>query len=75
MNDQDGVRLVFGTKAFNGLITSSLRLDSIVKPDIGPSTTHFTALEEAKRLARDTETIRIKLYDTLSQLCQVITQF
>ncbi|CEJ05243.1 hypothetical protein RMCBS344292_19188 [Rhizopus microsporus] len=42
MNDQDGVKLVIGTKAFNGLITSSLRLDSVVKPDIGPSTTHFT---------------------------------
>lgn len=42
MNDQDGVKLVIGTKAFNGLITSSLRIDSIVKPDIGPSTTHFT---------------------------------
>lgn len=29
-------------KSINGLITSSLRIDSIVKPDIGPSTTHFT---------------------------------
>lgn len=44
MNDQDGTKLVIGTEVFNALISSSLRLDTIAKPVIGPSTTHFNFL-------------------------------
>ncbi|KAI9271240.1 hypothetical protein EDC94DRAFT_512517, partial [Helicostylum pulchrum] len=41
MNDQNGTKMVIGTKVLNGLITSSSRLNTIAKPDIDPSTTHF----------------------------------
>jgi hypothetical protein len=41
VSDNDGKKLIIGTKTFNALVTSSLRLDTVVLPDIGPSTTNF----------------------------------
>ncbi|KAG1458111.1 hypothetical protein G6F46_002123 [Rhizopus delemar] len=38
IRDVDGTKLILGTKTFNGLITSSLRLDKSNDPEIGPTT-------------------------------------
>jgi hypothetical protein len=92
LTDSDGVKLVIGTKTFNALVTSSLRLDSKCEPDIGPSTNSFIldspqqsqdvqlfikeiAWKAATDLANDTNTNRIYLYDSLSQLRQLRTRF
>ncbi|KAG0162233.1 hypothetical protein DFQ30_002570, partial [Apophysomyces sp. BC1015] len=41
LDDADGKKLVVGTKTFNALITSSLRLDIHSTPEIGPATCQF----------------------------------
>ena len=40
--DNHGSKLIFGTKTFNSLVTSSIRIDSPYEPEVGPSTHHFT---------------------------------
>ncbi|CEI88302.1 hypothetical protein RMCBS344292_02693 [Rhizopus microsporus] len=41
ITDADGTKLVIGTKTFNALVTSSLRLDALFDPEIGPGTASF----------------------------------
>ncbi|KAI9251468.1 hypothetical protein BDA99DRAFT_541456 [Phascolomyces articulosus] len=41
ITDADGTKLVIGTKTFNALITSSLRLDAPFNPEVGPSFISF----------------------------------
>jgi hypothetical protein len=41
ITDADGTKLVIGTKTFNALITSSLRLDAPFSPEVGPSVMSF----------------------------------
>ncbi|CEP11341.1 hypothetical protein [Parasitella parasitica] len=36
-----GSRLIFGTKTFNSLVTSSICIDSPYEPEVGPSTHHL----------------------------------
>ncbi|ORE06800.1 hypothetical protein BCV72DRAFT_256168 [Rhizopus microsporus var. microsporus] len=55
ITDDHGCKLVFGTKSFNSLSTSSLRLDTNLQPEVGPSTTNFT-------IANSTESSQAKLY-------------
>lgn len=40
-SDVDGIKLVTGTKIFNALVTSSLRIDIDIKPEIVPVTSNF----------------------------------
>lgn len=40
--DIRGSKLTLGTKTFNSLVTSSIRIDSPYEPEVGPSTHHFT---------------------------------
>ncbi|KAG2209256.1 hypothetical protein INT47_005548 [Mucor saturninus] len=42
ITDNHGSKLIFGTKTFNSLVTSSIRIDSPYEPEVGPSTHHFT---------------------------------
>ncbi|CAO3595713.1 unnamed protein product [Absidia cylindrospora] len=41
LDDEDGKKLVIGTKVFNALVTSSLRLDTDLAPEVGPGTCQF----------------------------------
>ncbi|ORZ12371.1 hypothetical protein BCR42DRAFT_453705 [Absidia repens] len=41
LDDDDGRKLVIGTKVFNALVTSSLRLDTDLPPEVGPGTCQF----------------------------------
>ncbi|KAF9995673.1 hypothetical protein BGZ79_010608 [Entomortierella chlamydospora] len=41
MNSADGEKMVVGTKSFNGLVTSSLRLDKVDSPSLGGTTLSF----------------------------------
>ncbi|KAG0337367.1 hypothetical protein BG004_007672, partial [Podila humilis] len=47
----DGKRLVIGTKSFDALITSSLRLDKVMESCIGASTPSFVLTETSHSLA------------------------
>ncbi|KAF9430532.1 hypothetical protein BGZ94_006327 [Podila epigama] len=47
----DGKRLVIGTKSFDALITSSLRLDSKLEPCLGASTPTFVLEDKSSSLA------------------------
>ncbi|ORE00812.1 hypothetical protein BCV72DRAFT_253408 [Rhizopus microsporus var. microsporus] len=40
-SDVNGIKLIFGTKIFNALVTSSLRIDIDIKSEIGPVTSNF----------------------------------
>ncbi|KAI9478253.1 MAG: hypothetical protein EXX96DRAFT_595657 [Benjaminiella poitrasii] len=42
ITDNHGSKLIFGTKTFNSLVTSSIRIDSPYEPEVGPYTHHFT---------------------------------
>ncbi|KAG0304347.1 hypothetical protein BGZ98_005627 [Dissophora globulifera] len=61
----DGPRLVIGTQSFNGLITSSMRLDCVDAPSIGGSTTAFQLLSpqesQATRIFLDLASIKSAL--------------
>ncbi|KAI8637927.1 hypothetical protein BD408DRAFT_423779 [Parasitella parasitica] len=41
VRDPDGVKLLVGTKVFNGLVTSSTRIDRDLLPEVGPTTSNF----------------------------------
>ncbi|ORZ22087.1 hypothetical protein BCR42DRAFT_487688 [Absidia repens] len=41
LDDDDGRKLVIGTKVFNALVTSCLRLDTDLPPEVGPGTCQF----------------------------------
>lgn len=41
ITDADGAKLVIGTKVFNALITSSMRLDGSFEPEVGPGVKSF----------------------------------
>jgi predicted RNA-binding Zn-ribbon protein involved in translation (DUF1610 family) len=47
----EGKRLIIGTKSFDALITSSLRLDKVVEPSIGASTPSFVLSDTSSSLA------------------------
>ncbi|KAG0009181.1 hypothetical protein BGZ81_003593, partial [Podila clonocystis] len=47
----EGKRLIIGTKSFDALITSSLRLDKAVEPSIGASTPSFVLTDTGHSLA------------------------
>ncbi|KAF9966376.1 hypothetical protein BGZ73_001020 [Actinomortierella ambigua] len=47
----EGKRLIIGTKSFDALITSSLRLDKVVEPCIGASTPSFVLTDTSHSLA------------------------
>ncbi|KAI7893286.1 uncharacterized protein EV154DRAFT_537139 [Mucor mucedo] len=55
ITDNHGSKLIFGTKTFNSLVTSSIRIDSPYAPEVGPSTHHFTI--SSNKQSRD-----IKIY-------------
>ncbi|KAF9079686.1 hypothetical protein BGX23_003432, partial [Mortierella sp. AD031] len=61
----EGKRLIIGTKSFDALITSSLRLDKVVEPCIGASTPSFVLTDTSHSLATkiflDTEHLDIGL--------------
>ncbi|KAI8970106.1 hypothetical protein BDF20DRAFT_826052 [Mycotypha africana] len=48
ITDADGTKLVIGTKTFNALITSSLRLDASFNPEVGPSVRFFDLNDSSK---------------------------
>jgi hypothetical protein len=48
ITDIDGTELVIGTKTFNALVTSSLRLDAAIEPEVGPSTLNFLLHDETQ---------------------------
>lgn len=50
IRDTDGNKLIIGTKTFDVLVTSSLRLDCSMDPEIGPNTSNFNLDTEAKSL-------------------------
>ncbi|KAG1194223.1 hypothetical protein G6F36_000318 [Rhizopus arrhizus] len=50
IRDVDGTKLILGTKMFNALITSSLRLDKSSDPEIGPTTSSFCLETSVKSL-------------------------
>ncbi|KAG0297813.1 hypothetical protein BGZ96_004743 [Linnemannia gamsii] len=47
----DGKRLIIGTKSFDALITSSLRLDKVAEPSIGASTPSYVLTDISQSLA------------------------
>lgn len=51
ITDADGTKLVIGTKTFNALITSSLRLDTPFNPEVGPSAMSFDLNDSSKAKA------------------------
>ncbi|KAG0754699.1 hypothetical protein G6F57_006219 [Rhizopus arrhizus] len=51
ITDADGTKLVIGTKTFNALITSSLRLDTPFNPEVGPSVMSFDLNDSSKAKA------------------------
>ncbi|KAG0734644.1 hypothetical protein G6F23_012211 [Rhizopus arrhizus] len=51
--DNHGSKLIFGTKTFNSLVTSSIRIDSPYEPEVGPSTHHFTISSNEHKEAYD----------------------
>jgi hypothetical protein len=59
----EGKRLIIGTKSFNALITSLLRLDKLVEPSIGASMPSFLLTDDkhslATRIFLDVESIEI----------------
>ncbi|SAM07889.1 hypothetical protein [Absidia glauca] len=55
LTDVDGMKLVLGTKTFNALVTSSLRLDKHFEPEIGPGTCHFV-------LENDLQSLNTKIF-------------
>ncbi|CEP17759.1 hypothetical protein [Parasitella parasitica] len=57
ITDADGTKLVIGTKTFNALITSSLRLDALFNPEVGPNVMSFDLNDSSKA---KTTTIFIK---------------
>ncbi|KAI9017952.1 hypothetical protein CLU79DRAFT_309064 [Phycomyces nitens] len=50
IRDTDSNKLMIGTKTFNVLVTSSLRLDCSMDPEIGLNTSNFNLDTEAKSL-------------------------
>ncbi|KAF1801549.1 hypothetical protein FB192DRAFT_1094217, partial [Mucor lusitanicus] len=52
ITDTDGTKLVIGTKTFNALITSSLRLDAPFTPEVGPSVMLFDLNDSFKAKTR-----------------------
>lgn len=91
MNDVDGKKLNISTKTFNGLVTSSMRLDINHIPELGASTSAFDVDEHAGRqvrifldaanvafaakLASNQLANNIHDYDHLQQLRQVRSKF
>lgn len=87
VDDGDGKKLNISTKTFNGLVTSSMRLDVNQMPELGATTSGFDIDEDAGRkvqifldvanielatkLAKDRHTNNIHDYDHLQQLRQV----
>ncbi|KAI8068328.1 hypothetical protein BC940DRAFT_318980 [Gongronella butleri] len=51
ISDGDGKKLIIGTKSFNALVTSSLRVDAENSPDVGPTTAAFILDTDADSLA------------------------
>ncbi|ORX57490.1 hypothetical protein DM01DRAFT_1406052 [Hesseltinella vesiculosa] len=50
LKDMDGVKLIIGTKSFNALVTSSVRVDTDEIPDLGPTTSSFLIDNPAESL-------------------------
>ncbi|KAG1146042.1 hypothetical protein G6F37_003461 [Rhizopus arrhizus] len=46
VRDPDGVKLLVGTKVFNGLVTSSTRIDKELLPKVEPTTSNFVLNRE-----------------------------
>ncbi|CEP09839.1 hypothetical protein, partial, partial [Parasitella parasitica] len=91
IRDSDGVKLLVGTKVFNGLVTSSTRIDKELLPEVGPTTSNFvlnkedarmieiyieeTAWYDAKKLAEDESAQEIYSFNILYQLRQLRSKF
>ena len=91
VRDPDGVKLLVGTKTFNGLITSSTRIDKELLPEVGPTTSNFilnredagmieiyieeTAWYDAKKLAEDESAQEVYSFNILYQLRQLRSKF
>lgn len=91
MNDIDGSKLNISTKTFNGLVTSSMRLDANIIPELGAGTSAFDVDEDtgrqvqifldaanvafAAKLANNERANNIHDYDHLQQLRQVRSKF
>ncbi|SAL97735.1 hypothetical protein [Absidia glauca] len=50
INDSDGNKLMIGSKTFNILVTSSMRLDKRCDPELGPTTNSFMLDTDEKSL-------------------------
>ncbi|KAI8635752.1 hypothetical protein BD408DRAFT_377804 [Parasitella parasitica] len=91
VRDPDGVKLLVGTKVFNGLVTSSTRIDRDLLPEVGPTTSNFvlngedagmieiyideTAWYDAKKLAEDESAQEVYSFNILYQLRQLRSKF
>ncbi|CAO3687176.1 hypothetical protein G6F70_009115 [Rhizopus microsporus] len=91
IRDSDGVKLLVGTKVFNGLVTSSIRIDKELFPEVGPTTSNFvldneyarkveiyieeTAWYDAKKLAEDESAQEVYSFNILYQLRQLRSKF
>ncbi|KAG2220446.1 hypothetical protein INT45_004188 [Circinella minor] len=90
IDDDHGHKLILGTKTFNSLSTSSLRLDILEKPNVGPTTSGFgnsldpaiikifinqQSWKTAENLFMKQSNQYIHNYDSLYQLRQLQTRF
>ncbi|GAA5812949.1 hypothetical protein MFLAVUS_006411 [Mucor flavus] len=91
VQDVDSIKLLFGTKVFNGLAASSIRLDADLDPEAGLTTSRYLinmqsdvnveiyieeeALREAKELAEDEATQDIYSFNIIYQLRRLRSKF
>ncbi|KAG0162664.1 hypothetical protein DFQ28_000919, partial [Apophysomyces sp. BC1034] len=91
VTDSDGTKLNIGTKTFDALVTSSIRLDEKHKPELGPTTSKFIVGEThgrqiqifldasnyklATKSAQNGNATNIQDLDILQQLRQVRSKF
>jgi hypothetical protein len=86
LNNHNSRKLTIGTFVFNGLVTSSLRLDMDAEPELGASTLNFTPSANTKvyiahssitsaKIIMEKDNNYFNRYDHMSQLRQLRSQF
>ncbi|KAI9306974.1 hypothetical protein BJ944DRAFT_144408, partial [Cunninghamella echinulata] len=79
ITNNDGAKLVIGTKTFNALITSSLRIDTKMEPSIGAKTLSFVLnndqLSLATRIFLDKNSIEMAIKLALSETTTCINSY
>ncbi|ORX57488.1 hypothetical protein DM01DRAFT_1334107 [Hesseltinella vesiculosa] len=66
VEDMDGAKLVIGTESFNALITSSIRVDADLPPNLGPTTATFLIDSPAQSLGTRMFVMRKSIESALS---------